>query len=1069
MPHVTIIRRLEEDQSERFYNVKDFVVLMKSRFVHWPKTARVFHDFIARSRDVTPRNEAGASKLNDLPGELIVVVYPEGVAAVIGIVGLAAIVAMAFLIKRPNVDTPKLRSLDKGSPNNDLGNRQNEARPGGRIEEIYGQELDTLTLIAAPFRFWENNFENEVSYLCIGRGKYNRSRWREAETNVLTIPGYSLRVYDPFTSPNSGSPVESIGPAIGFTVLTVVQLKDVVGQTLRAFDQGAIPNPVDIQASDDARVDFLQAYRARATAPNILEISGTTLHANLPVKTLTELIQPGDIVSITIWLPGGLNLSGTYKVLTVTSTTLQFDNPGAVNPNWIPLVGSTTFDPLVMLSVVGWVGPIDCLLSDLDHIKCNFVALRGLYVDDGRQQKKFNPAETPPGVEIEIEMTRLDADGVPTADPLEFTSGFISGSDTGRDAVGVTINATPSWVGPTRIRARRVTAHWGNASDGRLYKGTIEDEIKFKDAYAIAPVLQDHFGDVTTVHTRQIAVPAALAVKERKLNVLATRHLPFYNRGTQTYDAAIGQVDVGQSIIAMSRDPLIGAFPDALVDANSIVDAVQAVSDVVLDGVSHQFSHTFDSDQASFEDMALTAAQAGHITLYRQGGVLKARPDIGEQQSTLLLNHRNIYGSLKSSFRFGRQDNNDGVQVDYKDRTGQIVTVSVPPDTDLRNPRSLDVAGLRNYEQAWLHAWREFNRVRYQNVTVELAATEEAAILVPRDRIMIADTTRQESSTVKSGEIVAVSGLNIKGSQPANASGVANTIFLQHTNGTVEAIPVTLGVTAFDLVLGFAPAFPLVTNQNQGVPTRYIVASDQDRRARTYLLMEMEDNNDGTYKLTAINYSPLYYQNDGMTAWLFFPPIGQPDVVIDRGPKHFLFDVTLIAPASTGIEPLRGNRWVYTSGVTTAGVTYEDETGVQRSNFEDYTITGWFYVEAGNTGLVEFSADLGSTGGIENLFVNMSDGLLKRSHDSINYVTAPWPAYDAWHFAAVRYVEATGLMRLYINGVPVDDASGVPPRSVVGDFILFANLKGRADDFREYRRALTDEEIFDIFRSTRYV
>ena len=78
----------------------------------------------------------------------------------------------------------------------------------------------------------------------------------------------------------------------------------------------------------------------------------------------------------------------------------------------------------------------------------------------------------------------------------------------------------PTFTGYCRVRVKRTTNSDTN------FEGTVVDEVKWRDLYAMSPVTQQHFGDVTTVQSVTYATDGALAVKSRKLNMEVTRKLP---------------------------------------------------------------------------------------------------------------------------------------------------------------------------------------------------------------------------------------------------------------------------------------------------------------------------------------------------------------------------------------------------------------------------------------------------------------------------------------------------------------------------------------------------------------
>ncbi|WP_230682022.1 hypothetical protein, partial [Streptococcus pneumoniae] len=87
-----------------------------------------------------------------------------------------------------------------------LAGRTNDARVLQRIEDIFGLVRAYPSLIQPVYSKYINNIQYEYSYMCIGRGWYDVADVRDGETLLSDIDGSSAEFFNPFTSPNSGSP-----------------------------------------------------------------------------------------------------------------------------------------------------------------------------------------------------------------------------------------------------------------------------------------------------------------------------------------------------------------------------------------------------------------------------------------------------------------------------------------------------------------------------------------------------------------------------------------------------------------------------------------------------------------------------------------------------------------------------------------------------------------------------------------------------------------------------------------------------------------------------------------------
>lgn len=240
----------------------------------------------------------------------------------------------------------------------------------------------------------------------------------------------------------------------------------------------------------------------------------------------------------------------------------------------------------------------------------------------------------------------------------------------------------------------------------------------------------------------------------------------------------------------------------------------------------------------------------------RQDGKLRLYFEKETDDSVLLFNHRNkIPGSENRNIRLKQQNPHDGVEFQYvSNEDGAVLTYYIPDDMSARNPKKVESVGISNKIQAHFHAWRVWNKIRYQNTTTEFEALQEADPLIIKNRILVADNTR---AGTQDGQVENVSGLTLTLSQPVTfAEGKTYTIFLQHGNGTVQAIGITAGGTNKQVILSEPPTYTLPLLKH------YWIVADDDPREQAFLLTEKKPANKFTYRLQAINYDARYYQND---------------------------------------------------------------------------------------------------------------------------------------------------------------------------------------------------------------
>lgn len=823
-------------------DVRDFLL---ERFASWPRTARIYHQAVGADCDVTPRDEAGIDLLGKMPGPFHVVVYPANedwlwIFPVAAIVYFGTKAAVEWVISKieggPDAPAAGRRSASS-SPNNDPFNRANQGRPFSRIPDIFGTVLAVPDLLTTPFKVIDGEHEVEHSYLCVGRGSYDVANIRDGSTPVTQIFGASLQVFGPNTSPNSGAPQLTIGPAISETFVAAKRLPGVDGQTLP---------PPNKRVTGDDNIAFVW--------PNVIRVksgSGFNLAEIFDGDTTITVAGSGHSNSD----PYGplIDVSGTYTISTVSDLQINLSSPQLVNPNWNDLivgsasVGYLTGTPtLSSTSDSRWVGPFFCDSSfGATSLYANFVAPSGLFkiAADGDDAGK----QLPVTVEMEIEITP-STDGVNASGSAVLIPFSLSGSANDKSSRGITQKC--SEASPCIVRVRRTS------TTDYDYKGSISDDVKFRELYQIRTIEEPHFGDVTTIRYALPRTRAAIYEKERKLNLLATRKV--MQRGALPLVASNRVDDI---LTHALLDPFIGRRQASEVDIAGIYETISGAEDYFGTARAVEFCATLDRDTLSAEEAAASIASAAFCTAYRQGELIKVKFERQTEDSVLLFSRRNRMPDSESQhFRFGAQNDNDGIEFQYIDPTNddRLTTITLPDDGSAMNPRKIESVGIRNRLQAYLAAQRAWSKMQGQSISLDFEGLEEAELLVQGDRFLYASGLRLDT---QQGDVRAQNGLTLTLSHAPTFGAGTHTIFLQLPDGSVDAIPAAAGAGAYDVTLARAPRGGLRFDAAAS-PTYWLVADD-DTRPRAYLLTEKSPGEHRmSQRIQAVNYTDAYYAHD---------------------------------------------------------------------------------------------------------------------------------------------------------------------------------------------------------------
>lgn len=748
------------------------------------------------------------------------------------------------------------------------------------------------------------------------------------------------------------------------------------------------------------------------------------------------------MVGISKKLAGGVqDLNGTYTVLAVSSGFITLSNPSLVKPDWGNIVVATAFVSAT-LSTTGerWIGPFVVEAEDTQKLLANFVALNGLYKDDGA--KVFQPFP----ITVEIEATPVNAGDIAIGPPETFFLTLPGNSDKEkRELRAGTLWCDPTFTGRMRVRAKRTTP------TDLTFKGNVVDEVKWRDLFGTSPADLTQLGDVTVIQTRTYATASALSVKERKLSMMATRRLPRREIDGSFSTALYPTRDIADIISAMALDPAIGGLTLAEVDFDNIYDTADAIEAYFGTPEARYFGYTFDDDQLSAEESIATVAQACFCTAYRRGRVLRLVFERATDDSSLLFNRRNVMpSSFERTTRFGVLKDQDGVELDYPDlAVRKIRTYYIPPDRSALKPRTASTPGLPGFVMAYWHAWRDWNRMRYQNIGVQFEATQEAGLVLRTERILVSNMTRPEQI---SGEIEAVEDdVVLVLSEPFVLDPDRDwQIFLQHRDGTTEVLPGYLWSPALGgaydpwrFVVAQPPRLPLVVDDGVAVgKAKFIIATSDDTETRAFLVTEREPRTGFTEQVSAVNYSFLYYQNDQLALWLPVFGTAVEDLSVNR------LSVIEAGAVAVAVDATRGKR-VITSAAT-AGLTFADAPIAPVS----YTKAAWVKLTAGNAGNL--------IGNASERFGPDGTGSFTANHGGVS-VSALLPDLTDWHHWAVSYDAATQVLTLLLDGRVADQEIAVA-RGTRAALTALNDTVGSVDDLRVWTRALARREIQDVYR-----
>lgn len=721
------------------------------------------------------------------------------------------------------------------SPNNSLTNRTNKPRPYERTYDICGTVQCIPNDLMTVYRKYDANGNVvEFGYYDAGRGPMDTpvSGITDGDTRLSEITGSSAAIYGPFTSPNSGTPQAMIGEPITEGLYITATSNEVDGAELRAAN--------DLTANIG---DIATIARSGSTA-TLTDATGDS--------RFSDFMKSGDAIELVeINTSSGQNISGIYTVTSISSVDVQF----AVNPTiepWLSITATVSINPndnattgpynKIEKSWSNWV-TADAIKAN--RVLANFGAAGGMYKDDGNKKSSAR-------VVIRLEYQAVDASGAPFGH-VYAEEGAVSGRSS--DQTGVSIVGELPTPSAFRARARRVT------DKDLSFEGQVTDDVSFDNLYAQIPDLTSNYGNRTTVHTSRRQTPRATSIKSPKLALVVTERIYKY-LGNGVFDTLLSNnTQAVQSLIRLLRDPACGGLNLTASNMDRLLAVQDEVEAYFGSAQAGQFCYTFDSYDATMQDIINIIADAIFCRTCREGSSILLDFDRPRMGPEMVFTHRSKAPGEKWTRNFNTRDRYDSLKFSYIDpATNTKETITIPQDGGVKT-ETYDSRGIRNYKQAYWAAYRRYQRNLLNRVLVDFTAMEEGIFARPGRAISVVKGSRVSPFD---GYVVAVDGLTVVLSQNVTFTpGQDHSLVLKRRDGSVQSVSVTPGSNDRTVIMTSAPQEAIYTG-NEALKTEFSFGSDERHNAQMMVVSTVEPSGDRTVRLTGYNYTDDYYAYDGV-------------------------------------------------------------------------------------------------------------------------------------------------------------------------------------------------------------
>lgn len=797
----------------------------------------IYRDAIGEDNRITDDLEALKQ-----PGDYHIVESPGG-----GVVGgvlkvFTAILNPIFKLLLPSqkISTPGLSNNQAESPNNSLTDRNNKSRPYERTYDICGTVQTIPNDLMTTYRVF-NAAGNVVEYGFYEAGRGNLSIKAEditdGDTRIQDISGSSVAIYAPYTSPNNtNSPQLLVGDAINQGLYITFVSNEIDGVVLKA------QNGIRVNPSEVGQIGL------SGTTGILRDLSGDS--------EFDELVSVGDLVVFNLILVSGVaNVSGTYQVTYADSFEVRVAVVGSILAQWQQLPAGFT---QLTQGNASFVSPVDTYSRSLtdwvsinrepvERVVANIAAANGMYKDNG--ETKFR-AE----VVVEMQYQLLDNNSTPFG-PVYTVQAPISGRSA--DYTGVTVYGNLPTASRVRVRMRRVT-------DLDLgFAGQVVDEVSYTNLYGQTADRTPHYGNRTTVHSVRKQTPRASEIKQPQLRMLATEMVNKY-LGGGVFDTQLTEnTQAVQSLIRLMRDPVVGNLELSTATMDALLATQTEIESYFQSPVAGQFCYTFDNYTTTAQEIITTIAEAVFCSATRRGKQIQLNLERPRPGPEMVFTHRS---KAPSGEKWTRQFNDksayDSLKYSYIDpKTNIRETIQIPEIGGVKTD-TYESKGVRNYQHAYWHAWRRYQRNSLNRVSVEFTALEEGVLAVPARPISVVKGSRVSPYD---GYVVAVDGLTLVLSQNVEFTpGADHSLILKKRDGGAQSVPVTPGHNSRTVIMLSAPQEAIYTGTSS-LKTEFSFGSDSRHAAQMVMVSTVEPSDDRTVRITGFNYDADYYKYDGVS------------------------------------------------------------------------------------------------------------------------------------------------------------------------------------------------------------
>jgi len=729
----------------------------------------------------------------------------------------------SFLAPKPGVGAQA--GTAEESPNNKLTGQTNIARLYKARPDIYGQVRCFPDLIQESLFEYQDNLKYVTEFMNVGIGKYSRESVRYSESNLGSMAGASFRFHEP------GEVIPLINEGYGFD--------DVDGQELPGPNESE-DFPVE---SATANTVISGVYAAGQISMKIVKqdefdyfIDLSSPHS-INIKINVSYISSSGIVTKNISVDA--NMFNTEKTSDGNGEYYEFyfDQLGGGDIGSLPAdvtINNTLFVMNDNETLV--IGPVfSPVPADEYWIHAQAQLGNGDYARFDVRYWKVDDSNNPISGFYVINLGLNNDDGMSKTK----YSTFKIKPEQGAGRYAITFTRT------------------NNSRDSSI--------LKIEEVHAVRNLVNVSHANDTLVSVKVRATSNALGSRERKYNLLATRHTISYDLTSRSIDYRL-RPSRSFADAVLHTWVVMGGQSERTIDLYQLYSIQQNLADQRLG----YFDYTFDDEDDSLGARIQTICNAASVYCYWDDGVMTFTRDERVAYPSAVFNRANIMpDEYKISYDMSMPGGYDGVSVEYVDPVkntktsihyrvlnGQII------EQEAQNPNKITLTGCRNEYQARDRAIKEARRLIYSRVKMTARVFEDSNIQFGS----VVKLTDIFDPDQQQGYLV---GRNGNLFDTNEAITISDNSLVVITDSIGKPTQLTKANARNDTRFGFSADLPQVplniwNGSDIQLPSRFIICSNEEHKSALWRVAGIKPNSDGTTSLTLSEYSDDIY-NYGVT------------------------------------------------------------------------------------------------------------------------------------------------------------------------------------------------------------